>query len=361
MSARHYWHDFTHPVITEAGDNDEATDVAEDFLGIPGDAQKGADAIESHFPDRKRNRTPDIRSPNRRPKKMPQLHRRRYGGTKKRRAGYRSASQRAGAYNPVHYRRTGRRRRRYRKLRWGTKVRKQALGLFEGKRNVVAKEEKPAFAQNTLWRVEMFEPFVTDVAGTEIGDIKSNEFSGRVIHIRGIKFNLWMFNKTVTHPVVVRVICGWRKVYADIGTAGHAINRNSIFKNTDTGERARNLTECAAWQRNVTWRQHQIPIDKQAFKVEKDMTIHLGPSDKEDEQNHGNALKQFSFWWEMNNRKLTTRVDIDSADDTETRLKKLSYNPVVMVYHCNPEVGTDVTSLVDYKYDYCVYWKDPLG
>jgi len=374
-----YWHDFTHPVITEAGDNDEATEVAEDFLGIPGDAQDAADRLDRTHrkrqrgdfgkrgpaqvtPTGKRNRPPDIRKSNPRGKKMPMLHRRRYGGIRKRRGGYvHGASQRAGAYNPVHYRRTGRRRRRYRKLRWGTKVRKQALGLFEGKRLVVNKQTIAAREQNNPWIEYMFKNFVTDSDATEVTEIKSVEFAGRAINLRGIKINLWLFNKTITHPVVVRIICGWQKVYADVGSAAQGVNQKSIFRNTDTKERARQLNECAPWQRGVTWRQCTVPIDKQAFHVEKDMTVHLGPSDKDDEQNHGNALKQMAFWWEFNNRKLTARVDIASTDDTNTRLKKLSFNPVMFVYHCNPEVGTDTTSLVDYKYDYCVYWKDPLG
>lgn len=356
-----YWHDFTHPVITEAGDNDEATDVAEDFLGIPSEAQDVADKFDT--PRRKRGPikvTPDSTA---RTSSMPRLSRRRYGGTRSRRQPYmHGASHRAGSYNPVHYRGRRRGRGRRRKLRWGTKVRKQALGLFEGKRLVKANTTVDSQAQNTIWKLAPFVDFVNDDnTATEIGDIKTSRFNGRGVHVRGIKVNLWCFNKTLTHPCIVRVICGWRKIYADVGTTGIGINTEAIFLNTDTKEKARLLSETADVERGVTWRTTKAPIDKSAFKVEKDMTFQLGPSDKTDEQNHGNALKQVSFWWEMNNRILRARTSIDVTDSSDTRLKKLGFNPVIMVYHCNHEIGETVTTPVDYRYDYAIYWKDPLG
>jgi len=365
---RHYWHAFTHPIISEAGDNDEEVEVAEDFLGIPGDAQDAAEAIEGSPAKRQKGdfgkRGPSQVTPSPQ-KSMPRLHRRRYGGTRSSKGGRQpfmhGASHRAGAYNPVHYRRSRRGSYRRRKLRWGTKVRKQALGLFEGKRNVVANTDVLNRAQNSIHVVSLFSQFVNDQASAEVGKIKTARFNGRGVHIRGIKFNLWAFNKTITHPVIVRVICGWRQVYADVGSAAQGVNTLSIFRNTDTKEKARTLAETADWLRNVTWRTTKAPIDKSAFRVAKDMTFHLGPSDKEDEQNHGNAFKQLSFWWEMNNKILHTRTEIDPLDDVNTQAKKLNFYPVIMIYHCNPEVGNTVTSLVDLKYDYCVYWKDPLG
>jgi len=363
--ASHYWHDFTHPVIGEAGDNDEEVEVAEDFLGIPGDAQEAAEKIE-HTPKRQRGdfgkRGPAQVTPSPKKKGMPQLHRRRYGGIRSGRRGYmHGASQRAGPYNPVHYRRVKRRRYRRRKLRWGTKVRKQALGLFEGKRLVVANQDRDNRDQNVILNIALFNNFISDTSTTDGGTIQTSKFNGRGVHIRGVKFNLWCFNKTITHPTIVRVICGWRRIYADVGTTGQGTNALSIFKNTDSKEKARLLTETADWTRNVTWRTTKAPIDKSAFHVAKDMTFHLGPSDKEDEQNHGNALKQTTFWWEMNNRLLHTRTRIEETDDANTRGKKLSFYPVVMIYHNNPEVGTAVSTLIDIKYDFVVYWKDPLG
>jgi len=358
-----YWHDFTHPVITNAGDNQEFTEVAEGELGIPTNAQDVADKFDSPKRQRPKSAVTVTPSPSKRAKSMPRLHRRRYGGkrTRRRQPYMHGASYRAGSYNPVHFRRRRRSRYSRRKLRWGTKVRKQALGLFEGKRNVVNSQDVNARDQNTILNLGLFNNFVTDEFADDHGDIKSAQFNGRKIHVRGIKFNLWCFNKTVTHPCIVRVICGWRKIYADIGTAGFPLNNFAIFRNTDTKQHARLLTETADWQRNVTWRTTKAPIDKQAFHLVKDMTFQLGPSDKEDEQNHGNAFKQISFWWELNNRILNTRADILSTDDANTRGKKLSFYPVVIIYHNNAEVGTSVSTLVDYKYDYAVYWKDPLG
>jgi len=59
----------------------------------------------------------------------------------------------------------------------------------------------------------------------------------------------------------------------------------------------------------------------------------------------------------MNNRKLNIKRVILEADLSSTIETKMTWYPCVYYFHMNAE---DVTEcLVDYAYDYCVYWKDP--
>ena len=373
--ARHYWHDFTHPVITGAGDNDEFIDVTEGELGIPSDAQKAAEAIEGS-PDRpygKRGHsaivTPDRVSP-RRP--MPRLHRRRQGG----RRGYHGsiATFRAGVGNPIVYRRLGKRRRRRRKLRWGTRVRRSALGLFEGKRYVTPLATQDNVASSSPQRIALLPgllrntdkdthddvPGLVDVSqplGT--ATIATSKITGLEFLIRGCKFNMLVKNDSTANPVVVRVICGWRRTFADMGGTAMGVNTLHIFRNTDDTTRMVPLNLTSAAQRGAVWRNVHAPIDKKAFHVEKDFSFHLGPKGTGEEQVHGNSIKSISFWWEMRNKRMKFISDLLPTDSALDKENKMTWYPVVIFYHQGPESA--LNDPVDYSYDFCVYYKDPRG
>jgi len=376
--ARHYWHDFTHPVITNAGDNQEFTEVAEGELGIPSDAQKAAETIENYqSPDRQRGKrghsaivTPDRVSP-RRP--MPRLHRRRYGG--RRSYNTHRAVFRSGVGNPVVSRKRTKRRGRRRRLRWGTRIRKQALGLFEGKRyvqpvavlsNVASSDVQhvamlPGLLQNTDKDThdDVIDP--TDVSQPlGVSTIATSKITGLEFMIRGAKINMLCVNDSTTLPVVVRVICGWRRTFADMGGTAMGVNTLHIFRNTDNKTRMVPLNLTAAAQRNAPWRNSAAPIDKTAFHVEKDFTFMLGPKAPDEEQVHGNSHKSISFWWELNNKRMKLISDLLPGDSALEKENKMTWYPVIMFYHQSHETSAP-TSTVDYYYDFCVYYKDPRG
>jgi len=376
---KHYWHDFTHPVITNAGNNDEFTQVAEDELGIPGNAQQAADTIENYqSPDRqrgKRGSSAVVITPER--NQMPL--RRRYGGRRSR-GGYHGsrATYGARASNPIIYRKRGRRRGRRRKLRWGTRVRKQALGLFEGKRYVTPVATINDVSANDIQRIALLPgllqntdkdthddvPGLVDVSQPlGVSAIATSKITGLEFMIRGCKFNLLCKNENVTHPVIVRVICGWRRTYADMGGTAMGVNTLHIFRNTDNDTRMVPLNLTAAAQRNAVWRNANAPIDKKAFHLIKDFKFLLGPKPSSNGLNeeavHGNHHKQISFWWEMYNKRMNFISDLLAGDSALDKENKMTWYPVVMVYHTNPESNTDCA--VDYSYDFCVYYKDPRG
>ena len=376
---RHYWHDFSHPVITNAGDNREFIDVTEGELGIPSDAQKAAEKIENYnSPDRqrgKRGSSAVIITPDR--QQMPL--RRRYGGPRSRR-GYHGniAARRAGASNAIIYRKRGKRRRRRRKLRWGTRVRRSALGLFEGKRyvtpvavqNDVAKDDVqriallPGLIQNTDKDTHDDVPGLVDVSQPlGVASIQTSKVTGLQMMIRGCKFNITVKNDS-TVPIVVRFICGWRRTFADMGGTAMGTNALHIFRNTDNNTRMVPLNLTAAAQRGAVWRNITAPIDKTAFHVEKDFTFYMGPKPataegSEAETLHGNNFKSISFWWEMYNKRMNFISDLLPGDSALDKENKMTWYPVVMFYHTNPENAG--IAVADYSYDFCVYYKDPRG
>jgi len=376
---RHYWHDFTHPVITNAGDNREFTEVAEGELGIPSNAQEAAEKLEDyHSPDRqrgKRGSSAVVITPDR--NQMPL--RRRYGGRRSRGGGHGSrTTYYAGASNPILHRKRGRRRRRRRKLRWGTKVRKQALGLFEGKRYVtpVAVQNDidsdvpqriallPGLLQNTDKDTHDDVPGLVDVSQPlGVSTIATSKITGLQFMVRGCKFNMIVKNENTTHPAVVRMICGWRRTYADMGGTAMGVNTLHIFRNTDNKTRMVPLNLTAAAQRGAVWRNATAPIDKAAFHVVKDFTFLLGPKPStttpNEEAVHGNHRKSISFWWEMYNKRMNFISDLLTTDSALDKENKMTWYPVVIYYHSNPENATTVN--VDYTYDFCVYYKDPRG
>jgi len=373
---RHYWHDFSHPVITNAGDNREFINVAENELGIPGDAQGAAETIENYkSPDRqrgKRGSSSVIITPDR--QQMPL--RRRYGGTRSRRGYHGSmATYKAGASNPVVYRRRGKRRRRRRKLRWGTRVRKAALGLYEGKRYVQPVAVQNNVAAGTLQRIALLPGLLqntdkdthddvidpTDVSQPlGVSTIATSKITGLEFLIRGAKINMLVTNDTVTQPVVVRVICGWRRTFADMGETAMGVNTLHIFKNTDNKTRMVPLNLTAAAQRNAEWRNVNAPIDRKAFYVAKDFSFHLGPKAAAEEAVHGNNTKSISFWWEMRNKRMQFISDLLPTDSALAKENKMTWYPVIMFYHQSPESNA-AGIVVDYTYDFCVYYKDPRG
>lgn len=214
----------------------------------------------------------------------------------------------AGAYNPVRYRRSTQRRYKYRKLRWGTKVRKQALGLFEGRRYVKDVVTDTGLGQAIVSRVQLLSEMIhdeipeIDEGRTTVHDgqiqkkdlILSKKLHGMSVMMRGVKMHFLISNTSTTQKCNVRIICGWRKINYLPGTS-IAANAAAIFKNTDTQETNLNLPFTARYVRGATWTAINAPIDKKAFVVAKDMTFHLGTRDANQEQVHGNNTKKLSF------------------------------------------------------------------
>jgi len=381
MSARSKWKKFTTDLKKTA--EDEWNSLTQTYRDISQDARDFID-VETGYsnygdpkhvsPKRgrgKRGSSSVVITPDR--NQMPL--RRRYSGKRSRRGHHGSAATyRAGASNPIVYRRSRKRRGRRRRLRWGTKVRKQALGLFEGKRYVTPLATQNDVASSEVQRIALLPgllrdfdkdthddvPGLVDVSQPQgSATIATSKFKGLQFMIRGCKFNMLVKNESLILPIVVRVICGWRRTYADMGGTAMGVNTLHIFRNTDDKTRMVPLNLTAAAQRGAAWRNINAPIDKTAFHVEKDFSFHLGPKDANEEQVHGSAVKSISFWWEMRNKRMNFISDLLPTDSALDKENKMTWYPVVMFYHQSPESGAAVVA--DYFYDFCVYYKDPQG
>jgi len=382
MSARSKWNKFTHDLKKTA--RDEWNSLTQTYRDISQDTRDFIDAETNYSSYSDPKHVSPKRQGNKRgsssvvitPERNQMPLRRRYGGTRSRRGHHGSmATYRAGASNPIHYRRTRKRRGRRRKLRWGTRVRKSALGLFEGKRYVTPVAVINNAAAGDIQRIALFPGLLQntdkdthdDVPGPVdvsqplgVSSIATSKVTGLEFMVRGCKFNLMCQNEATGAPAVVRVICGWRRTYADMGGTAMGVNTLHIFRNTDNNTRMVPLNLTASAQRNANWRNTNAPIDRKAFHVEKDFTFHLGPKGTAEEQVHGNNTKSVSFWWEMRNKRMNFISDLLPGDSALDKENKMTWYPVVMFYH-NPPEPTAGGEAVDFTYDFCVYYKDPRG
>jgi len=385
MSARSKWKKFTTDLKKTA--RDEWNSLTQTYRDISQDTRDFIDAETrySEYSDPKhvspkrqsgkRGSSSVIITPDR--QQMPL--RRRYNGTRSRRGYHASrATYRAGAGNPIVHRKLGKRRRRRRRLRWGTKVRRSALGLFEGKRYVQPLAVQSNVLANAVQRIALlpglirnFDKDTQDNVGapTDVSQpmgsqtIQTAKVTGLQCMIRGCKFNMLVTNEGELNPVVVRMICGWRRTYADMGGTAMGVNTLHIFRNTDDKTKMVPLNLTAAAQRGAVWRNPNAPIDKTAFHVVKDFTFHLGPKGStttpNEEAIHGNNTKSLSFWWEMHNKRMNFISDLLPGDSALDKENKMTWYPVVIFYHSCPENA--IEPFCTYSYDFCVYYKDPRG
>jgi len=269
--------------------------------------------------------------------------------------------------NRVYYRKRTRRTR----LRRGTRVRKQALGLFEGKRKVEV-VRNTALGVVTLNRTQLLGEIVNPLTnvGTGGDSIASNvTMAGRECFMRGIKIQMLAINASTTTPVDVRIICGWRKVNADA-----ALNIVSgvnvpfhIFKNTSNGKGAVQLNETAhgnssgANGDNARWLLANAPIDSKVFHCEKDMTFRLGPTNVDEEQIYGDNRKRLNIWWDLKNKRWGFKQNMQSTTSVADREQAANWWPCMYFYHVSPLTETQEAATVNYWHSWITYFKDPLG
>jgi len=261
------------------------------------------------------------------------------------------------------------RRTKRRKLRYGTKVRKQALGLFEGKRKLEVARYNPAVPARALTRINILENFGAGLTVPTGGSIVQSVFAGKDCFIRGCKMTWFFENLSETQPVDVRIICGWRKTTGLPEDATITVDVGHIFKNTTNKRQPVGLTETAHGPNSAgfdgdgaVWMLGSAPIAKTHFYCAKDMTFRLGPGGNNDkEQVFGSNIKRMQFWWEMNNKKYTVKSSKLSTVTIADLESNSNWWPVVYYYHTTPLARTEVASTIDVTKSWQVYYKDPLG
>jgi len=260
---------------------------------------------------------------------------------------------------------SGRGRRR---LRTGTKVRKHALGLFEGKRKNEIVRSNPAVAARFITRINLLEGFGSGLTVPTGGDnsIVTSIFAGREAFIRGVKMNWLIENLSATQPVDVRIICGWRKINA-FATLDISADTSAIFKNTTSKKAPFKLDDtahgssAANFGDNAYWMLGTAPISKKHFHCEKDMTFRLGPTGSDQEQVFGSNVKRLQFWWELNNKRFVVKRQVLSTGTVADQEANANWWPVVYYYHVTPLAAGQAVATVDYNKSWQVYYKDPLG
>ena len=274
-------------------------------------------------------------------------------------AGYRS-----GRFNRIISRKRGRSRGRRRKLRFGTQVRKQALGLFEGKRygRVQAFNGVLSNVMSRFEPMDLMTTYETPAADTAQGmlTIPTGLRQGLKIFVRGIRIQLHIRNNQATQPVDVRIICGWRK-HSALGKAlldPPAEYYHWIFKNRSTTQEPVALNATTEFL-NMPCSTVMAPLaSSKHFVCAKDMVIRLGANNGGDE-NAGENFHLMKIWWELNNK--INKLEKDDTDSVPGDAEQLmDWYPVVYVYHTDPSNVTP-TSDVTYNFYSKVYWKDPLG
>jgi len=258
--------------------------------------------------------------------------------------------------------------RRRRRMRYGTKVRKHALGLFEGRRKLEIVRANPSVAARFVTRINLLENFGAGLTVPTGGDsIVTNVFAGRECFIRGFKMQWLVSNASETQPVDVRIICGWRKIAAFAGTPISS-DTSAIFRNTTNKKAPLKLLETAHGSSttengdNAYWMLGTAPISKTHFHCEKDFTFRLGPGGNNDkEQVFGSNIKRFGFWWDLKNKRFTVKKQVLESATTETLEQNANWWPVVYYYHVTPLASGQETALVTYYKTWQCYYKDPIG
>lgn len=274
-------------------------------------------------------------------------------------AGYRS-----GRANRVVSRKRRRTRFRRRKLRWGTRVRKQALGLFEGKRHGTTLTNT-AVLTNIVKRHGPMTGMITATApgaASSLGGINTISRATRVgmkIHVRGIKTMLHIVNNSTTDPVDIRIIAGWRRNIADGQARDDEASKNAIFRNKHTQQSSVLLTNThEGTSMPVTTITAPLTSSKYLY-CWKDMVVRLGPKASGD-TSEGSGFKLIKLWWELNNKINTIQKDdtVDAANDADLFL---DWYPQYWVFGVNPADHNGANANFTLEWHSTVYWKDPIG
>jgi hypothetical protein len=290
-----------------------------------------------------------------------------YGGS-----GLRRGTPMRGT-NRVYYRKYRRGRYKRRRMRYGTRIRKNALGLFEGKKHTeLVRETKVVTNQvnRTLLMADLSNPTVGVVDGGD--NIQTSVFAGRQIHVRGIKINALVVNPDVSQPIDCRIIMGWRKLNTS-NAPNVNINASStqfrIFKNTFD-----NKGGCLLIQTNhgdstgyttdsAQWLLANAPIDKKVFYCAKDISFRLGPNSSGGEDTFGSNTKRLNIWWELNNKRYGFKNNVPPTATADEIEKEANWFPVMYFYHVAPLSPTvpDPTIEASFWHSWTIYFKDPLG
>jgi len=301
-----------------------------------------------------RSRVPPHRPTNRgnTTRSMPSgLGRRRY-------AGFRAGDP---TTNRLISRKRGRARRGRRRLRWGTRVRRSALGLFEGKRMGITSSEANV-ASNTIKRHEPFTTFIQDVApgvGTTLGGltIQKGKRVGQKVFVRGIRTQIHIKNNSTNAPADIRIICGWRQKSSRDQTpiiGGWA----DIFKQRLTTQEPIDLAETTEVI-NMPSLSCTAPLcSGRYFKCFKDMVVRLGANVNDTDE--GSSFKVINMWWELRNKINHQEID-DSAAAAGDAEKLLNWYPMIIVYNTDPSRNAAQVGDVDYTFYSVTYFKDPIG
>lgn len=275
----------------------------------------------------------------------------------------RYAGFRSGRSNRVVSRKRGRTSGRRRKLRFGTRVRKEALGLFEGKRHG---RTLTVTANNNIvgrWQfMDQMRVETAPAAGVPQGGVEtviSSTFEGYKFHVRGIKAVIHVTNKSTTAPVDVRVIFGWRKKPA-IGTEIHVgATWGRIFKDRRDNQEPVLLSGTQEYaDLRATCANAPLASGKY-FHCAKDMVVRLGPSALDTSE--GSSFRMFPVWWELNNK--LNRIEEDFTTTVSRDFEKhADWYPVMYYMVTNPsDAAVGAVAEVDFNCYATLYYKDPRG
>jgi len=262
--------------------------------------------------------------------------------------------------------------RRRRRLRYGTKVRKQALGLFEGRRSVVNQTflTGASVTARTVGRVSLMEPLTnptTEIA-TNSSETVQRTLSGTGCFLRGFKIQMLFSNESTTTPVDVRIICGWRKFFTNVDTAvDTGSSRFEIFKNSITQRAPVQLIETAngtgggVVSTNDVYMLGKAPLSSKYFHCEKDFSFRLGPNNTTSEEVFGSNIKRLQFWWDLHNKQYKFKTAVAPGSSEATVEKAATFWPCVYFYHTTPLQPGEAAAPVNYYMSHVIYWKDPIG
>jgi len=291
----------------------------------------------------------------------------------------------SGGNRIVNRKRFRRGRRRGRRLRWGTRVRREALKLGEGLR-YTERNSAVSVDRNDPVRYRFFEQLRTAV-GSDVGtsieqfgqsvvgqdgaaatSVSGTVMTGLKAKMRGVKVNMMFVNQwndsAAVPPAVkrgaidVRIICGWRKGNQSIvhTNAGDL----AIFRNKGNTESGLNLANTEPNKEGRPWDTMKASLDKQKYVFAKDMVFRLGPNsvDGTIDTPYGPFAKKVSFWWEFNNKELSLlRGEASPGDLFQQRC---NWYPMMWIYHTPAFAAVGAgKAFVEYNVSWRLYWRDP--
>jgi len=291
----------------------------------------------------------------------------------------------SGGNRIINRKRFRRGRRRGRRLRWGTRVRREALKLGEGlrytERNTAISVDRndpvryrlfaqlrTAVGSDVATSIEQLGESTIGQQGNSSVSASGTLMTGLKAKMRGVKINMMFVNQwndtDATPPAVqrgamdVRIICGWRKgnqsiVHTQQGDL-------TIFKNKGNTESGLQLANTEPLREGRPWDSMKASLDKQKYIFAKDMVFRLGPNSQSGtiDTPYGPFAKKVSFWWEFNNKELSLlRGEPNSGDLFQQRC---NWYPMMWIYHT--PAFADVAAgkaFCEYNVSWRLYWRDP--